>query len=162
MYSSVIPGNAMSGAVAGQIQFPGWLGRNSRANKMQRLCQEIHAHTRLRYHFHKTYSTSRLQSTAHQTREYTQNTLCTLYRSYVKGISANIEVQVYSVTCCWLYKTVNGPKQRIWFALDKQNYGIKSISTKNTSPHQSRMEIGKGLIHTYHSRLIPEGVAVAS
>ncbi|KAJ0181428.1 hypothetical protein K1T71_003513 [Dendrolimus kikuchii] len=47
MYSSVIPGHALSGHVAGQIQFPGWLGKNSRANKMHRLCQEIHAHTRL-------------------------------------------------------------------------------------------------------------------
>jgi hypothetical protein len=27
-------------------------------------------------------------------------TLLTWYRSYSKGISANIELQVYSVTCC--------------------------------------------------------------
>ncbi|XP_023954959.2 replication factor C subunit 1 [Bicyclus anynana] len=47
MYSSVIPGQEMEGHVAGQIQFPGWLGKNSRANKMRRLAQEIHAHTRL-------------------------------------------------------------------------------------------------------------------
>ncbi|XP_063394137.1 replication factor C subunit 1 [Cydia fagiglandana] len=47
MYSSVIPGHAMAGHVTGQIQFPGWLGKNSRKNKMHRLCQEIHAHTRL-------------------------------------------------------------------------------------------------------------------
>lgn len=49
MYSSVLPGHYLSGHVAGQIQFPGWLGKNSRASKMHRLCQEIHAHTRLRY-----------------------------------------------------------------------------------------------------------------
>ncbi|XP_075980785.1 germ line transcription factor 1 [Anticarsia gemmatalis] len=47
MYSSVIPGNELSGYMSGQIQFPGWLGKNSRATKMKRLCQEIHAHTRL-------------------------------------------------------------------------------------------------------------------
>ncbi|CAH1643183.1 unnamed protein product [Spodoptera littoralis] len=47
MYSSVIPGNRMSGHMTGQIQFPAWLGKNSRATKMKRLCQEIHAHTRL-------------------------------------------------------------------------------------------------------------------
>ncbi|XP_063546377.1 replication factor C subunit 1 [Cydia strobilella] len=47
MYSSVIPGHSMAGHVTGQIQFPGWLGKNSRKNKMHRLCQEIHAHTRL-------------------------------------------------------------------------------------------------------------------
>jgi hypothetical protein len=27
-------------------------------------------------------------------------TLWTLYRSYYKGINANIELHVYSVTCC--------------------------------------------------------------
>ncbi|XP_028039481.1 replication factor C subunit 1 [Bombyx mandarina] len=47
MYSSVLPGHVVSGHVVGQIQFPGWLGKNSRANKMHRLAQEIHAHTRL-------------------------------------------------------------------------------------------------------------------
>ncbi|XP_038209178.1 replication factor C subunit 1 [Zerene cesonia] len=47
MYSSVIPGQVMCGHVSGQIQFPGWLGKNSRANKMARLAQGIHAHTRL-------------------------------------------------------------------------------------------------------------------
>ncbi|KAI8430328.1 hypothetical protein MSG28_000635 [Choristoneura fumiferana] len=47
MYSSVIPGSAMSGHLTGQIQFPAWLGKNSRRSKMFRICQEIHAHTRL-------------------------------------------------------------------------------------------------------------------
>ncbi|XP_045760697.1 replication factor C subunit 1 [Maniola jurtina] len=47
MYSSVMPGHFMEGHIAGQIQFPGWLGKNSRATKMRRLAQEIHAHTRL-------------------------------------------------------------------------------------------------------------------
>jgi hypothetical protein len=37
-----------------------------------------------------------LQSTAHQT-------LWTLFRYYFKGISANLELQVYSVMCCWPY-----------------------------------------------------------
>lgn len=47
MYASVIPGHEMSGHMTGQIQFPGWLGKNSRTTKMRRLCQEIHGHTRL-------------------------------------------------------------------------------------------------------------------
>ncbi|CAG9136425.1 unnamed protein product [Plutella xylostella] len=47
MYSSVIPGAALSGHVAAQVQFPAWLGKNSRHNKMKRLAHEIHAHTRL-------------------------------------------------------------------------------------------------------------------
>jgi hypothetical protein len=32
-------------------------------------------------------------------------TLWTLYRSYFKGITTNIELQVYSVTCCWPYSS---------------------------------------------------------
>ncbi|XP_060810541.1 replication factor C subunit 1 isoform X2 [Amyelois transitella] len=47
MYASVIPGHELSGHVSGQVAFPGWLGKNSRAGKMHRLCQEVHAHTRL-------------------------------------------------------------------------------------------------------------------
>nr|XP_026484731.1 replication factor C subunit 1 [Vanessa tameamea] len=47
MYSSVIPGSVLEGNLSSQIQFPSWLGKNSRKNKMHRLCQEIHAHTRL-------------------------------------------------------------------------------------------------------------------
>ncbi|XP_033322523.2 germ line transcription factor 1 [Megalopta genalis] len=46
-YSSVIPGTIMSGHVAGQINFPAWLGRNSKAGKFDRLMQEITVHTRL-------------------------------------------------------------------------------------------------------------------
>jgi hypothetical protein len=38
--------------------------------------------------------------TVNSTSDYT---LWILYRSYFKGISANIELQVYSVTCCWPY-----------------------------------------------------------
>ncbi|XP_050354909.1 replication factor C subunit 1 [Nymphalis io] len=47
MCSSVIPGSVLEGHLSSQIQFPSWLGKNSRKNKMHRLCQEIHAHTRL-------------------------------------------------------------------------------------------------------------------
>uniref|UniRef100_A0A0C9RS00 Gnf1_0 protein n=1 Tax=Fopius arisanus TaxID=64838 RepID=A0A0C9RS00_9HYME len=46
-YSSVIPGSLMSGHIASQINFPSWLGRNSRRGKFDRLLQEITAHTRL-------------------------------------------------------------------------------------------------------------------
>ncbi|KZC12208.1 Replication factor C subunit 1, partial [Dufourea novaeangliae] len=46
-YSSVIPGTVMSGHIAGQINFPAWLGRNSKAGKFDRLIQEITVHTRL-------------------------------------------------------------------------------------------------------------------
>ncbi|XP_053601223.1 replication factor C subunit 1 [Plodia interpunctella] len=46
MYASVIPGHALAGH-APQLSFPAWLGRRSRRNKLARLCQEIHAHTRL-------------------------------------------------------------------------------------------------------------------
>lgn len=49
MFSTVIPGTVLSGHIQGQIDFPGWLGQNSRSNKMNRLAQEIQSHTRLRY-----------------------------------------------------------------------------------------------------------------
>lgn len=35
-YSSVIPGTVMSGHIGGQISFPAWLGRNSKAGKFNR------------------------------------------------------------------------------------------------------------------------------
>lgn len=46
-YSSVIPGSVMSGYIGGQINFPAWLGRNSKAKKFDRLTQEITVHARL-------------------------------------------------------------------------------------------------------------------
>lgn len=48
MFASVIPGQLMEGHVGGQIQFPSWLGKNSRQNKMDRLLQELQIHMRLR------------------------------------------------------------------------------------------------------------------
>ncbi|XP_014607760.1 PREDICTED: replication factor C subunit 1 isoform X1 [Polistes canadensis] len=46
-FSSVIPGSMMSGHIQNQINFPAWLGCNSRRNKFDRLLQEITVHTRL-------------------------------------------------------------------------------------------------------------------
>lgn len=48
MYSSVLPGEYMSGNITAQINFPGWLGKYSKTQKRNRLAQEIHDHTRLR------------------------------------------------------------------------------------------------------------------
>lgn len=48
MYSSVMPGEYMSGRITSQINFPGWLGKYSKTQKRSRLAQEIHDHTRLR------------------------------------------------------------------------------------------------------------------
>lgn len=47
IFSSVIPGHYMEGSVSGQIQFPAWLGKNSRRNKLDRLLQELQVHMRL-------------------------------------------------------------------------------------------------------------------
>lgn len=47
MYSSVLPGEYMEGNFTGQINFPGWLGKNSKTSKRKRLAQEIHDHTRI-------------------------------------------------------------------------------------------------------------------
>ncbi|XP_063696478.1 replication factor C subunit 1 [Culicoides brevitarsis] len=45
MYCSVIPGELLEGSI-GRINFPGWLGKNSKTMKRKRLAQEIHDHTR--------------------------------------------------------------------------------------------------------------------
>merc|ERR1712071_234645 len=48
MFASVIPGQLMEGRIGGQINFPSWLGKNSRQNKMDRLLQELQLHMRLK------------------------------------------------------------------------------------------------------------------
>lgn len=48
IFSSVLPGEYMSGYMQGQIQFPSWFGKYSKQNKMNRLTQELQVHTRLR------------------------------------------------------------------------------------------------------------------
>ena len=47
MFASVIPGEYMEGFVSGQIQFPSWLGKNSKTSKIDRITQELQIHTRL-------------------------------------------------------------------------------------------------------------------
>lgn len=46
MFSSVLPGEYMEGSFTSAVNFPGWLGKNSRSNKRKRLAQEVHDHTR--------------------------------------------------------------------------------------------------------------------
>ncbi|KAF6214098.1 hypothetical protein GE061_011829 [Apolygus lucorum] len=48
VFSSLIPGETLEGHVGGMINFPEWLGKNSKKNKMDRLAQEIQSHTRLK------------------------------------------------------------------------------------------------------------------
>merc|ERR1719290_245638 len=47
VFCSVLPGEAMEGFMTGQIQFPAWLGKNSKRNKIDRILSEIQMHTRL-------------------------------------------------------------------------------------------------------------------
>ncbi|XP_059086267.1 replication factor C subunit 1-like [Tigriopus californicus] len=47
MFSSVIPGEYMSGYMSGQPQFPTWFGKYSKQNKFDRILQELQMHTRL-------------------------------------------------------------------------------------------------------------------
>ncbi|XP_026288608.1 replication factor C subunit 1 [Frankliniella occidentalis] len=47
IFSSVVPGDWMEGHFTGQIQFPSWLGKNSRGLKMSRMLQELQVHMRL-------------------------------------------------------------------------------------------------------------------
>ena len=48
IYSSVLPGEYLSGFLNSQIQFPSWFGKNSKQNKFERILQEIQMHTRLK------------------------------------------------------------------------------------------------------------------
>lgn len=47
VFSCVLPGEYMEGSITSAINFPGWLGKNSRASKRKRLAQEVHDHTRM-------------------------------------------------------------------------------------------------------------------
>lgn len=47
-FASVMPGHHMEGHVGGQINFPSWLGKNSRRAKFQRLLNEVQSHARMR------------------------------------------------------------------------------------------------------------------
>merc|ERR1719411_1867033 len=47
VFSSVLPGEYMSGFLTTQIQFPAWLGKNSRRSKTDRQLQELQTHSRL-------------------------------------------------------------------------------------------------------------------
>ncbi|XP_016970315.1 replication factor C subunit 1 [Drosophila rhopaloa] len=47
VFSSVLPGEHMCGHFTGQINFPGWLGKNSKSGKRARFAQELHDHTRV-------------------------------------------------------------------------------------------------------------------
>ena len=47
VFSSVLPGEYMSGFLTGQIQFPAWLGKNSKRSKTDRQLQELQVHTRI-------------------------------------------------------------------------------------------------------------------
>ncbi|XP_018326325.1 replication factor C subunit 1 [Agrilus planipennis] len=46
MFVAVIPGTYMGGQLGAQINFPSWLGKNSKRNKFQRIATEIQAHMR--------------------------------------------------------------------------------------------------------------------
>ena len=47
VFCSVLPGEYMSGFLTGQIEFPQWLGKNSRRSKLDRILSELQGHTRL-------------------------------------------------------------------------------------------------------------------
>lgn len=45
-FASVFPGHYMEGHIGGQIDFPAWLGKNSKKTKFHRLLNEVQSHTR--------------------------------------------------------------------------------------------------------------------
>lgn len=48
IFSSYCPGEFLRGHISKQINFPAWLGKFSKGNKMNRLLQELQIHTRIR------------------------------------------------------------------------------------------------------------------
>lgn len=47
-FASVFPGHYMEGHIGGQINFPAWLGKNSKRAKFHRLLNEIQSHARVK------------------------------------------------------------------------------------------------------------------
>jgi len=45
----VLPGQLLQGHMSAKIAFPQWLGNFSKGNKHQRLLQELHSHSGLKY-----------------------------------------------------------------------------------------------------------------
>ena len=48
MFSCVIPSTLISGGMGQRIEFPQWLGKNSKYGRMDRMLQELKGHMRLR------------------------------------------------------------------------------------------------------------------
>ena len=86
VFSSVIPGELMSGHCAEQINFPGWLGKYSRTNKRKRLSQEIVDHTRT------TTSGSRLAIRMDYAPFMLQAIVGPLQKDGIEGVPASLNV----------------------------------------------------------------------
>ena len=48
MMSCVMPSDMMSGGMGQRIEFPQWLGKNSKYGRLDRILQELQSHMRLR------------------------------------------------------------------------------------------------------------------
>jgi len=48
MMSCVIPSDLISGGMGQRIEFPQWLGKNSKYGRLDRILQELQSHMRLR------------------------------------------------------------------------------------------------------------------
>lgn len=48
MMSCVIPSDLISGGMGQRIEFPQWLGKNSKYGRLDRILQELQGHMRLR------------------------------------------------------------------------------------------------------------------
>lgn len=49
MFSAALPAIIMDGFLNEQLQFPGWFGKYSTANKRQRLMRQLSTHTHRKY-----------------------------------------------------------------------------------------------------------------
>lgn len=48
IFASYAPGEILEGYCSAQINFPSWLGKNSKKGRIDRLLQEVQIHTRLK------------------------------------------------------------------------------------------------------------------
>lgn len=86
IFSSVLPGEYMEGTLATVANFPGWLGKNSRATKRKRIAQEVHDHTRI------STSGSRLSVRMDYAQFLVQAIVMPLKEQGLEGVSQALEV----------------------------------------------------------------------
>jgi hypothetical protein len=93
------------------------------------LCAPLHYTGEGPYTLLSSFILKGVAGTLNSTSDYT---LRTLYRSYFKTISDNIELQVYSVTCCLLYLRYDCGHTIDLVLIDPQSVGKRTHDLMDT------------------------------